>query len=77
VTKFWSTTDSNCRKMTPCGLLRTLESQDQLPSPLGNGVIFKIDSCNSYSSMELSSNLNIKIILLCKTESEETKCVHT
>jgi hypothetical protein len=65
VTKFWSTTGSNCGTVTPCGLLRTPESQDLSPSSLGYGVIFKIDSCNSSSFMELYSNL---IALLCKTE---------
>jgi hypothetical protein len=68
MTKFWSTTGSNCGTVTPCGLLRTPESQDQLPSPLGYGVIFKMNSYNSSSFMELSSNFNTNIALLCKTE---------
>jgi hypothetical protein len=65
MTKFWSTTGSNCGIVTPYGLLRTPESQDQLPSPLGCGVIFKMNSCNSSYFMELPSSLTS---LLCKTE---------
>ena len=68
MTKFWSTTGSNCGIVTPCELLRTSESQDQLYSPLGYGVIFKISSYNSSSLMELSSNAKKNISLLCKTE---------
>jgi hypothetical protein len=68
VTKFWSTTSSNYGTVTPCGLLRTPKSQDQLPSPLGYGFIFTISSYNSSSFMELSSNFNTKTTLLCKIE---------
>jgi hypothetical protein len=71
MTKFWSTTGSNCGTVTPCGLLRTPESQDQLPSPLGYGVIFKMNSCNSSYFMELPSSLTA---LLCNIEQ---KYVHT
>jgi hypothetical protein len=77
MTKFWSTTVSKCGTMTPCGLLRTLESQDQLPSPLGYGVILKLNSCNASSFMELSSNLDINATLLCKTElKKQSKYIH-
>jgi hypothetical protein len=62
MTKFWSTTSSNYGTVTPYGLLRTPESQDQLPSPLGCEVILKINSCNSSYFMELPSSL---IALLC------------
>jgi hypothetical protein len=65
VTKFWSTIGSNCGTVTPCALLRTPESQDQLPYPLGCGVIFQMNSHNFSYFMELASSLNA---LLWKTE---------
>ena len=41
------------------------------------GVVFKMNFYNSFYFMELSSNFNIKIVLLCKTWTKETKYVHT
>jgi len=57
LTNFWSKNGSELRTMTLYGLLRTQKSKEHLPSPLGYGFIFELNSCNSSSFMELSSNI--------------------
>jgi hypothetical protein len=56
------------RDSDPLWVAENPESENQLPSPLGYGVIFKINSCNSSSFMELSSNFNIGLPYCAKLE---------
>jgi hypothetical protein len=54
----------------PLQVVKNLESHDQMFNPLGNGVIFDINSCNPYftdSRVIFIYHLHRATSLLCKT----------